>query len=461
MFINNVSYEIKQYIYKSNSWREFHELLQNESDEIKGKAFELFCICYLSTNFIYKNLLNKVWHESDCPKEIYTDKLHLLKPEIGVDLICEDNNKKYWAVQCKYRYPATDNLTYDKVSSFFDVTEREKTKKHLSNRLLITSTINLSERIKEVHDDFNCLNYGGLDELTQNDFDNFRSFLDSKFQPNKEKILFKPRPDQRDAINNIKKDLNKNNRSQAIMACGSGKTLVALWVKEEMHFEQVLVLVPSLNLASQIIKEWFTHKTKNFDAICICSDKSVTKRDKDEDYDSWIDSYSEIEIPVKNRITEIRDFLKTKTPKVIFCTYQSSPLVAEAMMDKKIKNFDITFCDEAHRCAGSHSKTFSLILDEKSIRSTKKLFLTATPKETDDLIKETAKAKGGVVHSMDDTKKFGKRGHVLTFYDALHKYEEPILCDYRIIACEIYRSEVNKTLEQIKKKGFFKYRWRK
>ena len=124
------------------------------------------------------------------------------------------------------------------------------------------------------------------------------------------------------------------------------------------------------------------------------------------------------------------------------------------MMDKKIKNFDITFCDEAHRCAGSHSKTFSLILDEKSIRSTKKLFLTATPKETDDLIKETAKAKGGVVHSMDDTKKFGKRGHVLTFYDALHKYEEPILCDYRIIACEIYRSEVNKTLEQIKKRDF-------
>lgn len=444
----------KDFIYKSNSWKEFFNALKNVESETKGDAFELLCFCYLSTDRIYRNLLNKVWHESDCPNEIYTKKLHLLRPEIGVDLICEDINGKYWAVQCKYRFPETDNLKYDEVSSFFDVTERSKTKKHLSNRLLITTTLDLSERINQVHDDFNCINYGRLSDLEKEDFDNFRNFLDDNFKPADKKNRFKPKPHQREAINNIKKDLVRNNRSQAIMACGSGKTLVALWVKEELEYEQVLVLVPSLNLASQIIKEWFRHKKIDFDAICICSDKSVTKRDKDEDYDNWVNSNSEIEIPVKNQINEIRYFLKTDKNKVIFCTYQSSPLIAEAMLEKDIRSFDVTFCDEAHRVAGAHSKTFSLILDEKKIRSNKRLFLTATPKETDDLIKETAKAKDREIHSMDDEKKFGKRSHVLSFRDALHKYKEPILCDYRIIACEIYRSEVNKTYEQIIKRDF-------
>ena len=139
MFINKISNEIKQYVYKSNSWKEFFNALKNKESDIKGEAFELLCFCYLSTDRIFRILLKKVWHESDCPKEIYTKKLHLLRPEIGVDLICEDINGKYWAVQCKYRFPETDNLTYDEVSSFFDVTGRSKTKKHLSNRLLITN----------------------------------------------------------------------------------------------------------------------------------------------------------------------------------------------------------------------------------------------------------------------------------------------------------------------------------
>ena len=101
MFVKKFNNNTKDFIYKSNSWKEFFNALKNEESETKGDAFELLCFCYLSTDRIYRNLLNKVWHESDCPNEIYTNKLHLLRPEIGVDLICEDINGKYWAVQCK------------------------------------------------------------------------------------------------------------------------------------------------------------------------------------------------------------------------------------------------------------------------------------------------------------------------------------------------------------------------
>ena len=86
---NEITEVIYSFIQQSNSWNEFHELLRNESEFIKGKAFELFCICYLSTNIFSKDLLKNVWHESNCPDEIYIDKLGLLRPEIGVDIICE------------------------------------------------------------------------------------------------------------------------------------------------------------------------------------------------------------------------------------------------------------------------------------------------------------------------------------------------------------------------------------
>ena len=198
MFARKISKETRNFIYNSNSWKEFFYSLKNEDSETKGAAFELLSICLLSTDFIYRNLLKNVWHESDCPDEIYTKKLHLLRPEIGVDIICEDINGKFWAVRCKYRFPEQENLTYDEVSSFFDVTGRPKTKKHLSNRLLITSTLDLSDRINQVHDDFNCINFGRLSELEKNDFDNYRSFLDEKFKPIDIKQRFTPKPHQRD-----------------------------------------------------------------------------------------------------------------------------------------------------------------------------------------------------------------------------------------------------------------------
>ena len=43
--------------------------------------------------------------------------------------------------------------------------------------------------------------------------------------------------------------------------------------------------------------------------------------------------------PVNNDVNQIKIFLKNKSPKVIFCTYQSSNLVEEAMLDKN-KDFD-------------------------------------------------------------------------------------------------------------------------
>lgn len=39
------------------------------------------------------------------------------------------------------------------------------------------------------------------------------------------------------------------------MACGTGKTYVALWVAETMNAERTLVLMPSLSLLAQTLRE--------------------------------------------------------------------------------------------------------------------------------------------------------------------------------------------------------------
>ena len=56
------------------------------------------------------------------------------------------------------------------------------------------------------------------------------------------------------------------------MACGTGKTLVSLWVKERLDAKRTLVLVPSLGLLSQILNEWTAQSRVPFEVLCVCSD---------------------------------------------------------------------------------------------------------------------------------------------------------------------------------------------
>ena len=45
-------------------------------------------------------------------------------------------------------------------------------------------------------------------------------------------------------------------RGQLIMACGTGKTMVGLWVWEALDAPTALVVLPSLSLLAQTVREW-------------------------------------------------------------------------------------------------------------------------------------------------------------------------------------------------------------
>jgi predicted helicase len=112
---------------------------------------------------------------------------------------------------------------------------------------------------------------------------------------------------------------------------GTGKTFVCLWVKEELKAKRTLVLVPSPGLLSQILNDWTFAARDKFDALCVCSDQTVNRKEEDE----AISFVSDLPFPVsKNDVMEIVQFLKQDKDQVIFSTYQSSPLIAQARETK-------------------------------------------------------------------------------------------------------------------------------
>ena len=66
---------------------------------------------------------------------------------------------------------------------------------------------------------------------------------DAKLVPSPVTIRTKPRAA-------VVQGLQSADRGQLIMACGTGKNCVTLWIKEQLAVQTTLVLVPSLGLLS-------------------------------------------------------------------------------------------------------------------------------------------------------------------------------------------------------------------
>ena len=436
--------DIRRFILESNNWQDFTEILKQEGKKTKGNAFELLSMCYLKTDPFYGSIFKDIFHESEVSTEIKVEKLKLAKNDIGVDLIGLDFDGDYWAIQCKYRSLISRNLRLnDRLAEFFSMTGGQTLKKELKNRILITTTNNVSQKIKDNFSEFSQILNDSFSKLDSYEFSKFKEYLNERYKKIKiKKVLRKPEYQQK-AIKSVVRKFRKQDKGQLIMACGSGKTLTALQIKEKLKIKRTLYLLPSLNLINQTIREWVSYSGSYFRPLCVCSDQSSAK--VIEKKERWIFSKEDIGIPVLNSPENIHEYIRNEDNYVIFCTYQSSHLISQAQQRGLLKNFDITFCDEAHNCAGNGMKKASLILDEKKIKSVKRLFMTATPLNVDQKIKEKAYEKNIEVLSMDDPHKFGEIFHTLSFRDAV---SEEILVPYKIIFEDIKKSE-SEVLEKI------------
>ena len=242
----------------------------------------------------------------------------------------------------------------------------------------------------------------------------------------KRKAAPMPRDHQNEARIAVVQGLKTADRGQLIMACGTGKTYVTLWIKEHLDAQRTLVLVPSLGLLSQLLREWTFAAATPFEVLCVCSDQTVGTRGNDE----AIHSVADLAFPVTSNVDEVKNFLGGAGNRVVFSTYQSSSVIAAAQADPAIPAFDLAVADEAHRCAGKVGSDFTAILDNAQIRSSKRIFATATPRTYSSSVHKAAENSGVEVVGMDNAALFGEVLYALPFGKAI---EKKLLTDYRVV----------------------------
>jgi superfamily II DNA or RNA helicase len=376
---------------------------------LRGKQFERICHWFLTHDPVYAYELRRVWLWNDWPGRWGADA--------GIDLVAEDHHGHLWAIQAK-AYGAGYRITKHDVNTFLSESGRPE----FSFRLLIATT-NLIGRtakrtIEAQEKQASVLLLGDL-EAAEVEWPASPSDLRAPRLPPK-----RPRLHQRKAINAVVTGFKEADRGQLIMACGTGKTLTALFINEKLAAERTLVLVPSLSLLAQTLREWTANTKAGFDLLLVCSDETVAEPD------AVISNASDLGFPVTTDAEEIAAFLQRSGPSVMFATYQSSPEIAKAFRLGRVSAFDLVIADEAHRCAGPVSSDFATVLDGEAIWAQRRLFMTATPRFFTGRVVREAKEADFEVASMDNEKKFGPVFHRLGFAEAI---EHGLLTDYQLV----------------------------
>lgn len=378
---------------------------------LRGKQFEHICRWYLQNDPQYRAALGQVWLWDDWPGRWSADA--------GIDLVAEDLVGRLWAIQAK-AYAPQYVVTKADVDTFLS----ESSRAVFSYRLLIATTDKLSPNARRTVDaQEKPVGLVGLSDLLTAEVNwpaNPR-----QLRPSVHPKPAKPRDYQREAIDAAVTGFDTADRGQMIMACGTGKTLTAQFIAQELDSQRTLVLVPSLSLLKQTMRVWQTQGRPGVEALPVCSDETVSRTE-----DTPVEHVSELGLPVTTDPAEIAAFLRRRSgPRVVFSTYQSSPRIAESFALNRVPEFDLVVADEAHRCAGPQSSNFSAVLDGERIRARRRLFMTATPRYFTGRVIKAAGDEELEVASMDDATKFGLVFHRLGFGEAISR---SLLTDYQV-----------------------------
>ena len=408
------------------TFSDFEQRLKNLANTKEvGDAFEILVEGYLQTQPTMQ--VKNVWLVGRVPLRI-RKQLNLPSDSKGIDGIFETRTGSLVPYQVKYRTD-TAVLPYAEVSSFLGITERS-----CKDRVLFTNARELSKDIAN-RDGLRSVRATQFHALTREDFAAIEAWLDEKPVKHERRT---PRLYQQEAIKQITEALKTQPRTTAVMACGTGKTLVALWVADELEPKTVLVLVPSLALLSQTLPDWCKESKwgESFEYLCVCSDPTVSKG-----VDAFTIRPQDADFPITTDAKEVKRFLSRKTNdvKVVFSTYQSAPVVAQGM--KGLKPFDFAVFDEAHKTTGPQAGLFAFGLSDKNLPVQKRLFLTATPRHYD--IRHRDKEGDFRLVSMDDESVYGPVSYRLSFASAV---KQGIICPYKIVISVITKEEVDNEL---------------
>jgi superfamily II DNA or RNA helicase len=243
-------------------------------------------------------------------------------------------------------------------------------------------------------------------------------------------VSLQPWPEQTAAIAGITRALAAHDRTQLVLACGTGKTLTSRWYAQASNSRITVVFLPSLALVAQTLGEWRRAADTHwpYEALVVCSDPSTAagaaERARAEggnvDHGFWARVSAGVTTSPTRAAAALRNAQRVRGGRlVVFSTLHSAPVVAAACKASGTV-FDLMICDEAHNLAGRPRDEFRMVLDQQAVPARKRLFMTATPQVID----------GEDVLSMDDVPLFGPVAHTVTFAQAI---SEGRLVDYQVL----------------------------
>jgi len=405
-----------------------------ESSKEKGDIFEQFAYLYF-TYFSDIYQIEELFMGPNIPMK-YKVNLKLERKDSGVDGIFIKENGSTVAYQVKFRRDQKAP-SYDELTSFWAESE------HANERCIFANAYVLPKQAYKKKDQFLILR----DSLTSLDEDFFSwlyEFTKNDTYSRKPK-RFSPYPHQEKMIKDVIEGFEKSDRGKLLAACGTGKTLAALWIKEKLKSQFTLFVTPNLALIKQTLESWMPQAAIPFSYLCVCSDETVAQISNDEDV--FITDSSYIDVPVTTDPNKIREFITyfTEKDKVIFSTYHSLDAIVLAMQEVSDHVFDIAFFDEAHRTAGNKdSRMFIYGMENQYIPCQKRLYMTATERFVNPQIVGRAKQLNYEVFSMDNIDQYGNTFTALPFREAI---EQGIISDYKIVLCCMNESEIERIIQ--------------
>lgn len=338
----------------------------------RGTKFEQLMVRYFELDPMLSQQYDAVWRWIDWPGRHG-------KTDTGIDLVARSRDTgQYTAIQCKFYEPA-HTLSKGDIDSFFTASG----KTGFTNRVIISTTDRWGKNAEDaLADQTKPVQRIGLAEIAESPIDWDIAWPAGDLQVNLAPAKrHQPRPHQDQAIDAVFRGFDVgNDRGKLIMACGTGKTFTALKIAERTAGDnggnaRILFLVPSISLLSQTLREWTAQAELDLRAFAVCSDTRVSRAA--EDY-----NVHDVPIPVttdpQRLWHEMAHRKRANGLTVVFCTYQSLPVVAEAQT-LGVDDFDVVICDEAHRTtgvtlAGEDESNFVRVHDAEYLRAARRLY---------------------------------------------------------------------------------------
>lgn len=417
----------------------------------QGDRLERLTKEFLTKDSIQSRLYKKVylWKDWD-GRENFGD--------IGIDLVAENVDGGVTAIQCKF-YDEHSTIAKEHIDSFISASGR----KPFTHRIIVSTTDKWSKNAEKMLEEQRFpVQRMGLQTFRDSNIDWSTYSLDD---PGEQQVGYKPhkelRPHQDIAITRALKGLQKDDRGQLIMACGTGKTFTAIRLAEKFAEQngghaRVLFMVPSLALMSQSISEFSNEIEGPFHAYAVCSDSKVGREKKRGGANADLADLrvEDLQLPATTDGAELAAAMNANPLdeglEVVFSTYHSIDAVSEAQA-AGIGEFDLIICDEAHRTTGvtladESESNFVKIHDDNWVAGRKRVYMTATPKIFNEDTKFQASEKAAVLCSMDDMDTFGPVFYRIGFGEAV---EKGLLTDYKVLVLGVSESQVATSFQNL------------